>query len=391
GGAGGPAHPRRRPAAEAAGERGRPPPASGGRHRAALRPPRAGGPAGYPGGQPETGQAAGRDLGGHGAGRHRRRRRAESAHHGQGRQAGEQGAVTARSGGAAPAPAGAAGDMELIDTHAHLDHEWFDDDRDAVVQRALAAGVVTIVTIGADVPTSEAAVQLAEPYPSVYAAVGIHPHDAKTADEAAYRRLKELAAHPKVVAVGEIGLDYYYDFSPREVQREVFVRQLQLARETGLPFIAHHRDASEAVMAVLREHARGLPGLLHSFTGDAPAGVLAGVRGHARGLPGGLHSFPGAAAMAAECMEMGWRSSLGGMFTFKAAGAVRDAVAEVPLERILLETDAPYLTPVPLRGRRNEPAYVRHVAEFLAAERGLDVAEVARVTTANARRLFHLP
>lgn len=273
--------------------------------------------------------------------------------------------MTARSGGEAPAPAGAAGDMELIDTHAHLDHEWFDDDRDAVVQRALAAGVVTIVTIGADVPTSEAAVQLAETYPSVYAAVGIHPHDAKTADEAAYRRLKELAAHPKVVAVGEIGLDYYYDFSPREVQREVFVRQLQLARETGLPFIIHNRDASEDVMAVLREHARGLPGVLHSFTGDA--------------------------AMAAECMEMGWHISLGGMFTFKNAGAVRDAVAEVPLERILLETDAPYLTPVPLRGRRNEPAYVRHVAEFLAAERGLDVAEVARVTTANARRLFHLP
>lgn len=257
------------------------------------------------------------------------------------------------------------GRLELIDTHAHLDHEWFDGERDEVVQRARDAGVGTIVTIGADMSTSEAAVRLAETYPSVYATVGIHPHDASGATEAAYERLKELAAHPKVVAIGEIGLDYYYDHSPRDVQRQVFIRQLALARETGLPFIIHNRDASDDVMAVLREHGRGLPGLLHAFTGDA--------------------------AMAAECVEMGWYISVGGMMTFKNAEAIRSAVADVPLERILLETDAPYLTPVPLRGRRNEPAYVRYVADFLAAERGLDVTEVARVTTQNARRFFRLP
>lgn len=255
--------------------------------------------------------------------------------------------------------------MELIDTHAHLDHDWFDGERDEIVQRALEAGVTTIITIGADLPSSEAAVKLAEKYEDVYATVGIHPHDAKTADEAAYARLRELAAHPKVVAIGEIGLDYYYDHSPRDVQRDVFIRQLDIARETGLPFVVHNRDASDDVMTVLREHGRGLPGLLHSFAGDAD--------------------------MAAECVAMGYYISVGGMFTFKNAGAIRDAVADVPLERILLETDAPYLTPVPLRGRRNEPAYVRHVAEFFAKERGLDPAKVARATTENARRFFRLP
>jgi len=256
------------------------------------------------------------------------------------------------------------GRCQLIDTHVHLDHQWFDGERDAVVQRALTAGVAAMVTIGADVGSSEAAVRLAETYPSVYATVGVHPHDASTADDAAFRRLARLAEHPKVVAVGEIGLDYYYDHSPRDVQRDVFVRQLQLARRTGLPFVVHNRDASDDIMAILREHGRGLPGLLHAFTGSA--------------------------AMAAECMEMGYYISVGGMATFRNAGAIREAIRDVPLERIVLETDAPYLTPVPLRGRRNEPAYVRHVAEFLAAERGLDVAEVARVTTANARRFFRL-
>lgn len=265
---------------------------------------------------------------------------------------------------AAEGRSGEPASFELIDTHAHLDHEWFDQDRADVVRRAQEEGVGVIITIGADLPSSEAAVRLAETYPGVYAAVGIHPHDAKTANEAAYARLKELAAHPKVVAIGEIGLDYYYDYSPRDVQRDVFIRQLALARETGLPFVVHNRDASDDVMAVLREYGQGMPGLLHSFAGSP--------------------------AMAEECVAMGYYISVGGMMTFKNADAVREAVAVVPLERILLETDAPYLAPVPLRGRRNEPAYVRHVAEFLAKERGLTPQEVARVTTANARRFFRL-
>lgn len=253
----------------------------------------------------------------------------------------------------------------LVDTHAHLDHPRFDEDRDEVIRRAGEAGVVAIVTIGSDLASSERAVALAEANETVYAAVGIHPHEASGATDAAYARLEELAAHPKVVAMGEMGLDYYYDHSPRPVQRDVFIRQLGLARDVGLPFVIHTRDSHEDVMAVLRDYGAGLPGVLHSFTGDA--------------------------SMAAECIERGWTLSTGGMVTFANADAVRDVIATVPLQKLLLETDAPYLTPVPRRGRRNEPAYTRHVAEFLAVERGVDVAEIARVTTANAAELFRLP
>lgn len=253
----------------------------------------------------------------------------------------------------------------LIDTHAHLDHERFDEDRDEVIGRAKDAGVTTIITIGADLASSERAVQLAEQHASVYASVGIHPHDASGATEAAYDRLQQLAMHPKVVALGEIGLDYHYDHSPRPVQRQVFVRQLNVARETGLPFIIHNRKADADVMAVLRDYGVGLPGVLHAFTGSE--------------------------AMADECLQRGYVLSTGGMMTFNQAADVRNVIAAVPLDKLLLETDAPYLTPVPLRGRRNEPAYVRIVAEFMATERGIDVDEVATVTSANAARLFRLP
>lgn len=253
----------------------------------------------------------------------------------------------------------------LIDTHAHLDHPRFDGDRQDVLERAWAAGLVAIVTIGSDLASSERAVALAEAHEFVYAAVGIHPHEAAGATEDAFRRLTTLTQHPKVVAVGEIGLDYYYDHSPRPVQRDVFVRQLGLARETGLPFVLHNRDAHEDVMAVLRDEGAGLSGVLHSFTGDGE--------------------------MAAECIERGYVLSAGGMVTFANAAGIRDVMAAVPLDKLLLETDAPYLTPVPLRGRRNEPAYTRHVAEFLARERGLDVEEVAWRTTAAAAELFRLP
>lgn len=253
----------------------------------------------------------------------------------------------------------------LIDTHAHLDHPRFQDDLEQVLRRAEQAGVGTIVTIGAHLASSERAVQLAEMFSSVYATVGVHPHDASGWNEQTYDRLKRLAEHPKVVAIGEMGLDYHYDHSPRPVQRDVFIRQLQLAQETGLPFVIHNRKADADVMAILREHGEGLAGVLHSFTGDEQ--------------------------MAAECLERGYVLSVGGMVTFKQATDVRDVIAGVPLDKLLLETDAPYLTPVPLRGRRNEPAYVAHVARFLADERRVDVEEVAAVTTANARRLFRLP
>lgn len=253
----------------------------------------------------------------------------------------------------------------LIDTHAHLDHPRFDDDREDVLERAWAAGLVAVVTIGSDLASSERAVALAEAYGPVYAAVGIHPHEAAGATEETFQRLRKLTKHPKVVAVGEIGLDYYYDHSPRSVQRDVFVRQLGVARETGLPFIVHNREAHDDVMAILRDEAVGLPGVLHSFTGDGD--------------------------MAAECIERGYMLSTGGMVTFGNAERIRDVMMTISLDKLLLETDAPYLTPVPLRGRRNEPAYTRHVAEFLARERELDVEEVARRTTAAAIELFRLP
>lgn len=253
---------------------------------------------------------------------------------------------------------------QLIDTHAHLDHPRYDDDRDEVIERAREAGVETIITIGSHLASSERAVELAEAHGAIYATVGVHPHDASSWTEATYARLKQLADHEKVVAIGEMGLDYHYDHSPRPVQREVFIQQLQLARETDLPFVIHNRNANEDVMAILREYGEGLSGVLHAFTGTEQ--------------------------MAAECLERGYLLSTGGMVTFNQATDVRDVIATVPLDKLILETDSPYLTPVPLRGRRNEPAYVTHVARFLAEERGIDVEEVARVTTANARGLFRL-
>ncbi|MBO8142551.1 MAG: TatD family hydrolase [Firmicutes bacterium] len=253
----------------------------------------------------------------------------------------------------------------LVDTHAHLDHELFAADQHEVIQRAREAGVCYIVTIGSDVASSEAAVRLAEQYEGVWAAVGIHPHDASGGSEEAFYRIEELARHPRVVAIGEIGLDYHYDHSPRPVQREVFIRQLELARKLDLPFVVHNREADADTMAILREHGAGMPGLLHSFAGSPD--------------------------MAEECLRMGYFISTGGMVTFKKADAVREAIGRVPLDRLLLETDAPYLTPVPLRGRRNEPAFVRHVAEFVAEWRGVSFDELARITTANACRFFRLP
>ncbi|HEY8417759.1 MAG TPA: TatD family hydrolase [Limnochordales bacterium] len=253
----------------------------------------------------------------------------------------------------------------LVDSHAHLDHEQFAGDVDAVIQRAQAAGVRYIVTIGSDLASSEAAVRLAEAYPCVYATVGIHPHDATQFNEEAYRRLRELAAHPRVVAIGEIGLDYHYDFSPRPVQRAAFVRQLELARETGLPFVVHNREADTDTMAVLRDYAADLPGLMHSFAGSLE--------------------------MLEECLAMGYLVSTGGMVTFRNADEIRAVMAQVPLDRLLVETDAPYLTPVPLRGRRNEPAYVQYVVAFLAQWRGVEASRLAAITTANACRFFRLP
>lgn len=258
----------------------------------------------------------------------------------------------------------------MIDSHAHIDGEEYDDDRDAVVERAREAGVRAILNVGTGDPASgafERAVRVAEKYEGVYAAVGVHPHDAKLFDEDAETRLRRLALEsPRVIAWGEIGLDYHYDHSPREVQREVFRRQLRIARELTLPVIIHSREADHDTVQLLRDE----------MTGSERRGIM--------------HCFGGGAEMAEQVLELGFMISFAGNVTFKKAEELRDVARRVPLERLLAETDCPYLTPVPFRGRRNEPARVREVVAGLAALHGLETEELGRITTENFCRFFNL-
>ena len=255
---------------------------------------------------------------------------------------------------------------DLIDSHAHLDDAQYDDDRAEMLARARAAGVVQVVNVGYDLPSSGRALALAAEYDFIFAAVGVHPHEVRELPPDYLERLREMCRRPGVVALGEIGLDYYRDLSPREVQRKVFREQLALARELDLPVIIHDRDAHGDVLDILRKDGVG------------PAG-------------GVMHCFAGSLEMAAACMEMGFYISFAGPVTYPNARRPKEVAAAVPLERLLVETDAPYLAPQVHRGKRNEPAYVRHVAEQIAALRGIAVEELARATTANARRLFGLP
>jgi TatD DNase family protein len=257
--------------------------------------------------------------------------------------------------------------MNLIDTHTHLDFPQFDDDRECVIERAATAGVKAIINVGADLASSQAAVALAEVYPQIYAAVGVHPHDAKTLTKQMLEKLRALANHPKVVAIGEIGLDFYRDLSPREKQRQVFEQQLALASEAGKPVIIHDREAHKEVVAILRRWAEGC---------QQPVGVL--------------HCFSGDLAMAQETIELGFYISIAGPVTFQNARRLRELVRQLPLEKLLVETDCPYLTPHPHRGKRNEPAYVKFVAQEVAHIKGLTLEELARVTSDNARALFAL-
>ena len=258
----------------------------------------------------------------------------------------------------------------FVDSHAHIDGEEFDADRSEVVARARAAGVRAILNVGTGDPHSgslERAVAVADEYEEVYAAVGVHPHDAKLYDETAESRLVGLVERGgKVVAWGEIGLDYHYDHSPREVQREVFARQLTLARTFKLPVIIHSREADEEIVEVLREAYEGAP----------------------RG--GVMHCFGGGPALAEAALDLGFYISFAGNVTFKKAEPLREVARLVPLERLLVETDCPYLAPVPLRGRRNEPAFVVETARFLAELRGVGPAELGRLTSANFSRLFRV-
>jgi TatD DNase family protein len=253
----------------------------------------------------------------------------------------------------------------LIDSHAHLEMTAYDGDREAVLARAAKAGVGAIVTVGTTLPDAVKAVTLAGRYDSVYAAVGIHPHEAGQIGGETYDTLRKLARQPKVIAVGEIGLDFFYNHSPREVQLLRFREQLALAEELDLPVIIHDRDAHAETLAVLDEYAGRLRGVLHCFSGDL--------------------------VMARTCLARGFHLSIAGPVTYRNADRLREVAREAPLERLLVETDAPYLAPQPHRGKRNEPAYVVQTAECLAGVRGITLAEVARQTTANACRLFGIP
>ena len=255
--------------------------------------------------------------------------------------------------------------MKLFDSHCHLDDEKFNEDRAETIARLREGGVERCVCVGSDLPSSRRCVALAEQYPFIYAAAGVHPHEAKDAPADYLDQLKTLLAHPKVMALGEIGLDYYYDLSPRDVQKRVVQEQLDLACETDMPVIFHIRDAHGDMFDILRSRSR------------LPAGVI--------------HCCSASAEMVREYLKMGFYISFAGPITFKnAAGPVSSSQA-VPLDRLLIETDSPYLAPVPLRGRRNEPANVRYVLEKQAEIHGVPPEELADITFRNACALYRIP
>ncbi len=259
----------------------------------------------------------------------------------------------------------AAGTIELFDTHAHLDDEQLRDKLDELMLRAAEAGVVTMLAVGTTAASSAAAVAIAERWPQVYAAVGIQPNYGAAATAEEWPRIVELATHPRVRAIGETGLDQHWDYTPFDVQRELFERHMQLAQQVDLPLIVHMRDCGEAAAAMLRSARRRGPlrGVMHSFTGDLET--------------------------AQQCLELGLHISFAGMVTFKKSDALRATAAEIPADRILIETDSPYLTPHPCRGQHpNEPSRIIHTARCLAEVRGTTLAAFAAQTTSNARTLF---
>ncbi|RAV08492.1 TatD family hydrolase [Paenibacillus contaminans] len=253
----------------------------------------------------------------------------------------------------------------LTDTHTHLNAEQFDEDRTEAIKRAQEAGVTRIVNIGINREYIPSSIALAEQYDFIYTTVGWHPVDAIDMMPGDLEWLEELSKHEKVVAIGEIGLDYHWDKSPKDVQQRVFREQIRLARKVGLPIVIHNRDAHHDVLQILKEEK---------------AAEVGGI----------MHCFSGSWETAKQCIDMNFHISFGGPVTFKNAKQPKEVLAQVPLDRLLLETDSPYLTPHPYRGKRNETAYVRLVAETAAEIRGMSLEEIAEVTTANAIRLFGL-
>lgn len=251
----------------------------------------------------------------------------------------------------------------LIDTHCHLDPHYLPEGPDEVLARARAAGVGAFVCVGvgSDLAPARAAIDLASRRDDVFAAIGFHPHDATSLDDGAYEELAKLARHPRVVAVGEMGLDFHYDHSPREVQKQAFRRQIALAREIGKPIVVHTREAAEDTLEILGEEgAREVGGIIHCFSEDWP--------------------------FAERALDLGFDISFSGIVTFKNARAIQEAARLAPLDRILVETDSPYLAPVPMRGKRCEPAYVAYTARYIAGLRGMSFDDLAAATTENAKR-----
>ncbi len=256
--------------------------------------------------------------------------------------------------------------MSLIDSHCHLDSKEFDADRDEVIQRALDAGVEHMIAIGTGngPPDLEAGIRMAEKYPAFFATVGIHPHDAAKVGPPDFENLTSLLTHPKVVAVGEIGLDYHYDFAPRETQKAVFIEQMAIAAAARKPIVIHTREAWDDTLDLIEQHwtPHGIGGIMHCFSGGPDA--------------------------AQRAIDLGFYLSFGGIVTFPKALEVQEAAKMAPRDRILVETDSPYLAPVPKRGKRNEPALVVHTARKLAELRGESFEEVSRTTTENLQRLL---
>ncbi|MEL3959771.1 TatD family hydrolase [Lysinibacillus endophyticus] len=253
----------------------------------------------------------------------------------------------------------------FIDTHVHLNADQYEEDLQQVIDRALAAKVEKMVVVGFDRKTIEKAMNLAEIYDFIYAVIGWHPVDAIDCTEEDLQWIEQLAAHKKVVAIGETGLDYYWDKSPKEVQQELFRKQIHLAQKLNLPIVIHNRDATGDVVKILREE-------------------------NAASVGGVMHCFSGSVETARECIAMNFMISLGGPVTFKNARLPKEVAKEIPLEYLMIETDAPYLAPHPYRGKRNEPSYVPLVAEEIARQKELTVEEVAQATTSNAVRFFNI-
>ena len=252
----------------------------------------------------------------------------------------------------------------LIDSHAHLDDGRFDPDRETLIGSLKDNGIEMVINVGADLKSSRAAVELAKKHENIYAVVGVHPHSAKDLEGGDLNEVRDLLKEDKVVAIGEIGLDFYYDNSPRDIQRKWFKAQIELAKELDLPIVIHTRDAAQETFDILKEAAQD---------------------GKLRCL---LHCYSGSAEMAEEYLKLGFFISLGGPVTFKNARVSREVAKVVPLDRLLIETDSPYLTPEPYRGKRNEPMYVKYVAERIAKEKGVTFEEVAQATSDNVYRFF---